>query len=342
MNRVRPLWLAAALLCVLLRSTVRADGPGILTGTVINGTAGGGSTEGLEVTLHSLQGQEQRDLRNTVADAGGTFQFTGLETGEDWVHLLRAPYEGVSYSSGLLSFAEGQTELSVELPVYETTTDGSRIVVERAHVFVTSLDDPLTLTELHVFRNPTDRTYVGTDTVDGRRYAARFLLPEGSYDLILDDGSLGGRFLSIAGGFVDTEPQWPGTTQVLFSYAVDCAGGWCDLSRPITHLTANLNLLVEDTGAAVESQALALQGTREAAGQSYLNYVGHGLAVGQRLDVRVGLPGAGPPLRPTPPVQAQSLRTQSLPWILLGTLLALLPLVYPFWRHRVQAMTGKE
>jgi hypothetical protein len=325
------------LLFALWPLSVRSDGPGVLTGTVINGTAGGGSTEGLELTLRSFQGQEERDLRTTTTDAGGAFQFSGLETGEDWVHLVRAPYEGVSYSSGVLSFAGGQTELSVEVPVYETTTDNSSIVVEREHIFVTSLEDRLTLTEMYVFRNPTDRTYVGEDTVDGRRYTASILLPQGSYDLILDDGSLGARFLSIDGGFVDTEPQWPGTTQVLFSYALDCAGGWCDLSRPITHPTANLNLLLEDTGASVESQVLSLQGTREAAGQSYLNYVGHGLAAGERFDLRVRLSGAAPSPRPVQPMQ-----TQSLPWILLGTVLVVLPLIYPFWRQRVQATAGKK
>lgn len=337
MNRIRYLGLALMLVFVLFSPPARADGPGILTGTVVNGTAGSGSTEGLEVTLHSFQGQEERDTRTTVTDAGGAFRFEGLETGEDWVHLVRAPYEGVSYSSGLLSFTDDQSELSVEVPVYEATTDNSSIVVERAHIFVTSLEGRLTLTELYVFQNPIDRTYIGKDTVDGQRYTARILLPQGSYDLILDDGSLGARFLSIDGGFVDTEPQWPGTTQVLFSYALDCANGWCDLSRTVTHPTANLNLLVEDTGASVESQILSLQGTRESAGQSYLNYAGHGLAAGERLDLRIRLSGAAPSPRPAQPV-----RTQSLPWILLGTILVILPLAYPFWRQRVQATAGKK
>jgi hypothetical protein len=334
---MKAIWLAVALLCVLLASPLRADGTGILIGTVINGTAGGGSTEGVEVTLRSFQGQEEREQRTTATDADGAFRFEGLETGEDWVYLVRVPYEGVSYSGGLLSFAEGQAELSAEVPVYETTTENSSIVVERAHIFVTSLEDRLTMTELYVFRNPTDRTYVGTDTVDGRRYTARILLPQGGYDLALDDGSLGGRFLSIDGGFVDTEPQWPGTTQVLFSYAVDCAVGWCDLSRPVTHLTTNLNLLVEDVGATIESRVLALQGTRQAEGQTYLNYVGHGLAPGEQIDVRVRFPGAVEAARSSP-----SVRTQSLPWILLGTILAGLPLVYPFWRQRIRTMARKD
>jgi hypothetical protein len=337
MSRMRLAWFALALACVLFPWPVLAQGAGVLTGTVINGTAGGGSTGGLQVTLRSFQGQEEREQRTTVTDAGGSFRFEGLETGGDWVYLIRVPYEGVSYSGGMLSFAQDQAEVTVEVPVYETTTDSSEITVERAHLFVGSAEDGLTATELYVFQNPTDRTYVGADEVDGQPWTAQFLLPEGSHDLAFDDGSLNGRFRLIDGGFVDTEPQWPGTTQVLFSYAVDSVDGWCDLSRTLMHPTVDLNVLIEEAGATVESRTLALEGTRDAEGRTYLNYVAHGLDAGEQLDLRVRLPGG------TQPVQhVQVVRTQSLPWILLGTVLAGLPLIYPFWRQRIRASAGKD
>ena len=338
MSRMRLAWSVPLLLCALLPWPVRAEGAGVLTGTVVNGTAGGGSTEGLEVVLRAFQGQEQRtERRTTVTDTDGAFRFEGLETGEDWAYLVRVTYRGVSYSSGLLSFAEGQGELSAEVPVYETTTDSTQTTVERAHIFLSFLEDRLTATELYVFQNPTDRTYVGIDEVDGRRWTAKFLLPEGGQDLALDDGTLGGRFLSIDGGFVDTEPQWPGTTQVLFSYTVDCPGGWCDLSRRLMQPTANLNVLVEEVGATVESQDLAIEGKREAEGRAYLNYVARAVGAGEQIDLRVRLPGEAQPVR-----SAQPVRMQSLPWILLGTVLAVFPLIYPFWRQRVQAAARKE
>ena len=337
MRETRYAWLVVTLLCAMLSSPVHADGSGALSGRVVNGTAGGDAVGDLEVVLRSFEDQEEREQRTAVTDADGGFRFEALETGENWVYLVRVLYGGVSYSGGMLSFAEGQAELSVEVPVYETTTEDSPIVVERAHIFLTVLEDRLSMTELYVFRNSADRTYIGTDEVDGRRYTAKFLLPEGSYDLILDDGSLGGRFAAIDGGFVDTEPQWPGTTQVLFSYAVDCARGWCDLTREVAHATANLNLLIEDVGATVESQDLISQGVRETEGQTYVNYVGRGLAAGEELDLRVRLPGGVQPVR-----SAQPMRTQSLPRILLGTVLVALPLIYPFWRQRVQATASKE
>lgn len=341
MSRMRLAWSVVLLLCALLPWPVLAQGAGVLTGTVVNGTAGGGSTEGLEVVLRAFQGQEQSERRaeqrTTVTDTDGAFRFEGLETGEDWVYLVRVTYSGVSYSSGLLSFAEGQGELSAEVPVYETTTDSAQTTVERAHIFLSFLEDRLTATELYVFQNPTDRTYVGIDEVDGRRWTAKFLLPEDSQDLVLDDGTLGARFLSIDGGFVDTEPQWPGTTQVLFSYAVDCPGGWCDLSRRLMQPTVNLNVLVEEVGATVESQDLTLEGRREAEGRAYLNYVAHALGAGEQIGLRIRLSGGAQAVR-----SAQPVRMQSLPWILLGTVLAVFPLIYPFWRQRVQAAARVE
>jgi hypothetical protein len=337
MRRLMPIWLAAALLCAWLPLPVHAQGTGVLTGTVVNGTAGGGSTEGLEVTLRSFQGQEEREPRTAVTDAGGAFRFEGLEAGEDWVYLARVVYEGVVYSGGMVSFEQDQAEVSVEVPVYESTTDGSQITVARAHLFLTFTETGVTATELYVFQNPADRTYVGVDGGDGQRWTAKFLLPKESHDLIFDDGSLNARFWLIDGGFVDTEPQWPGTTQVLFSYSVDSVGGVVDLSRTLAHSTADLNVLVEQTEATVESQDLALEGTRQAEGQTYLNYVAHGLDAGQQLDLRVRLPAGGGAVRPVQPV-----RTQALPWILLGSVLAGLPLVYPFWRRRIEASARKD
>jgi hypothetical protein len=196
------------------------------------------------------------------------------------------------------------------------------------------------VTELYVFGNPTDRTYIGSEEIDGRRWTSRFVLPQDSRELTLDDGSLGGRFLLAPGGFVDTEPHWPGTTSVLFSYELDCRGGECSLSRELTHPISNLNVLVPDTGASVASSRLSFEGRQDAQGTSFLNYVGRNLAPGQELDLRVRLPGSVPGAA-AQPAAAQGGRASALPWIILGTVLAVLALVYPFWRRRIEATARK-
>lgn len=322
------------LLCLISLGAipVLAQQTGTIAGQVLNGTDGGDTPQDLEVVLRVFQDQAEQEPLTTTADAQGRFRFENLEVDSNWLYLLRVSYEDVIYSSSMLSFEPDQSELTPEIVVYETSTANDAISVGRAHIFVDASETSLSVTELYVFVNPTDRTYTGSQEVEGRRWTSRFVLPQGSRDLTLSDGALGARFLSTEDGFVDTEPQWPGSTSVLFNYTVDCPAGNCDLARQITHPVTDLNVLVAESGVQVESDALTLEGTQQAEGQSYLNYVAHDLVPGQRLDLSVRLV-------PDAPAVATTSRgdTQVLPWIILGTVIAALVLVYPFWRQRVQA-----
>jgi len=95
--------------------------------------------------------------------------------------------------------------------------------------------------------------------------------------------------------------------------------------------------LIPDTGAMVASAQLALAGKQEAQGNSFLNYVSRDLASGQELDLRVRLPGAL-----SQPAVSQGGRASALPWIILGTVLVGLALVYPFWRRRIEAAAREQ
>jgi hypothetical protein len=326
------------MLCLLALTPVTslAAGEGVIQGLVVNGTAGGGSVEGLEVTLRVFQDTSEAESLTTTTDAEGQFRFQGLETGSDWAYLVRVGYQEVVYSQGMLSFQTGQSELAVEVAVYETTTDDSDIYIERAHLLVAVTDVGLEVTELYVFGNLTDRTYVGMDDIGGRLWTSRFVLPLGSSDLALDDGTLGGRFLATEDGFVDTEPHWPGSTRVLFSYVMACPSGTCDLARELVHPISDLNMLIADAGVTVDSKQLVFQGKRDAQGQPYLNYVASDLASGKVLDLRVRLPGAA-----STGMLSPRKGTQALPWIILGAVLTGLVLIYPFWRKRIEAAARK-
>jgi len=164
-------------------------------------------------------------------------------------------------------------------------------------------------------------------------------VPAASRDLALEDGVLGGRFMVLEEGFVDTEPYWPGTTSVLFSYRLDCPRGVCDLSRPVWQPIADLNVLLPDTGATLTGSA-ALNGRRDAEGVSYLNYTAQGLQAGERLNLRLALPGAADasPMDTNAGLAA----APALPWMILITVLAVLPLAYPFWRQHIQSSARQD
>jgi hypothetical protein len=333
------LWSVVGLCLLFVSPTLAlAQGNGIIQGRVVNGTAGGSLPEGLEIALRPFNGQNEAEPLVATADAEGGFRFEGLETSSEWRYLTQVPYQDVLYSQGPLSFELGESELVTEMPVYETTTDDEDIFVERAHALIDvsggELGQPASLlvTELHVFFNPGDRTFVGREEVQGRRAVSRFLLPQDSYDWTFDDGTLGGRFLATDGGFVDTEPLWPGTTSVMFRYTLDCRASDCSLVKDVTHPISNLNLLIPDTGVRVESSQLAFAGKVDAEGQDHLNYVGRDLAPGERLELNVRLDQTG-----LAPLASPRGSSSALPWIILGGVLTALVLVYPFWRQHVRA-----
>jgi hypothetical protein len=227
------------------------------------------------------------------------------------------------------------------LPIYETTTDDAGIAVERAHLLITVQDESLSVGELQVFANPGDRTYIGKQELEGRRWTSRFALPEDASGLTFEDGSLGGRFLSTENGFVDTEPLWPGRTSVMFRYVIPCSKGDCRLVQEITYPVSSLNVLIPDTGVTIEGKGLQLQGQVPSEGQSYLNYVAGDLQAGQKLDLTVHLSGSG---SNSGTVGGATTRNSSglWPWLLLGLVITALALGYPFWRQRLVSAQGLQ
>jgi hypothetical protein len=195
------------------------------------------------------------------------------------------------------------------------------------------------VTELYVLLNPGDRTYIGQQELQGRRWTSSYQLPAGARDVAFEDGAWGGRFLQVEGGLVDTEPLWPGQTTVIFAYSVDCPSGLCDLGRTLHQRVSNLNVLVPDTGATVTSTTLAAQGTMQAQGRSYLNFAASDLAPGTGLDLYIALADRTPSSLPSIPTTGDH---SGLPWIILGSVVAVLFLGYPFWRQRVQSQVLRD
>ena len=79
-----------ALFAVALPVTVAADGPGVVTGVVINGTSGSTVPAELPVTLTKYVAGIAVETFNTAADEIGKFGFEGLETDSQIVYQVRS------------------------------------------------------------------------------------------------------------------------------------------------------------------------------------------------------------------------------------------------------------
>jgi hypothetical protein len=250
-----------------------SPGAGVLAGRVINGTSGGPQIgAGVAVTLHIFQADTEQASLETVTDAAGEFRFSGLDTNPDLEYWPEANYLGVAYSNDAPGqFAAGGTSLNTDLTVYETTEDDTAITLDSAHFIMESFGQVLRISEIHLYGNSGDRTYVGHSDDAGQRTTLFIPLPEGAVGLAFDQEAAADRFIEVDGGILDTEPVQPGqeTALAYFSYHLVVSGDRVPLERRFAYPVTTLNILVAQPGLALTSDQLQNMGPQSFQGRDY-------------------------------------------------------------------------
>lgn len=286
----------------------QAQGAGVLEGQVVNGTADGPEIgAGLPVALHLFQGEAEVNALETTTDAQGRFRFEGLDTDPSLEYWLDVTYLDVVYSlPDPYQFAANQSALQATATVYETTEDDRAISLSSVHIIAESFGQALRISEIHLFDNPGDRTYVGRVREDGQRGTLEIPLPEGAVGLALEDGSANERFVEVPDGWLDTEPVLPGREGSLafFSYHLMVGGDRVPVERRFAYPVSELNILAAQPGLSLTSAQLQALGIEQFQGQTYerwgatmlpanepviLNLLPQGDAAGM-----TGMPGGAP------------------------------------------------
>jgi len=135
---------------------------GAINGQVINGTEGGGSVAGIEVTLITYINDVISETRTTKTDKEGKFQFDNVATEHEYLVSVR--YVEVDYYYPVV-FDPGETTAYVEIGVCDTTTSDQAIRIGLAHTIINIEEESLQVTEVFWLVNDGDRTYTGTDGV---------------------------------------------------------------------------------------------------------------------------------------------------------------------------------
>jgi mono/diheme cytochrome c family protein len=314
-------------------------GSGVISGTVTNGTTNQPLANALvDLGIFDSTSQSQVDSRTATTDAAGFFKLTELPTDPTLIYAAQVEYPtGIPNGSGALQFAAGQTGLDMPIAVYETTKDAAGIRADRVHYIIEFDAGQLLVAELMMFSLDGKRSYVG----DGAG-TLRFTLPVNAENLEISDGEVGGRYVPITNGFVDTLPLPPGqgVRQVLFRYTVPFAGDTLDLVRTIPYPATNVNALVTDVGAQVTSQQLANQGVRQTQNGNFINLTGQNIAANQPVTLRfTGLSkaaAASAAIAAGEPVKASGGTDRAVLFILAGVagLGAMLLAAWPLLRKR--------
>ncbi len=332
-------------------------GSGALNGRVVQGTADGAPVEGVEVVLEGFVDFEPVVAFTATVGTDGTFSFANLGTDPSVVYFASATLEGISYSSPILMFGEGQSSLETTVNVYAPSDDDSGISIERAHWIVDSQPGALIVGQIYAYSNSSDRAFTGRK-IEGVDMPVTVALsvPPGAVEISLENGALGERFQQVGHIIYDTAPVVPGseTRQVIVRYALPYDGTTTEFVGSLTYPAKSLNLLVSELpGMKVEVTGLTSMGPQDIQGEVYQMWQSENVAPDQNVSAQLsGLLEAG---ELDPRAAQSSDGTQSpvasarvpqlegwMPWALGGVLvLALAGLSVWAWRARL-TQTGDE
>jgi|DewCreStandDraft_3_1066083.scaffolds.fasta_scaffold05994_2 hypothetical protein len=322
---MRLLWVLLSLLVLPLATLPAEAATGTIQGRVVNRTGGTKPVANLPVTLTSSVNEAEGQKITTTTDAAGRFAFKGVSADPGRSYVLQVRYKGGEYESPRISFKGNETVKTLEMVVYEPTTDPSVVRAGMHHIIVEVQEGTLQIVELVVLVNETDRTYIGATALpDGRRETLRFSLPGGAKEVQYLDGLMECCVLLKGNTLIDTMDVKPGTRQIAYGYTLPFSGSRISLERPLDVRTDSLEFLVPDIGVTVQSTQLASKGVLETSSGRYLRYSGVRLKPGDRITITL----EGLPARP------RSLRALAFALILafLGAVLT-----YPLLRRRSQA-----
>ena len=310
------------------------EGNGVISGRVQNGTAGGGPVGSLTVTLRHFAGMQLAEERQTQTGPDGSFRFDGLPTSPQDAYLVVVRYAGVDYVSGMVQLHQ-QPEQTVDLTVYETTTDPSTVRIASRSLVIAGASPELRavdIMDILIVENSGDRTYLG----DRSGVVLSIPLPRGAQEIRPQPGFDYGQPRLEDGVLLTTGPLPPGSQTVVLSYTVPYEGTRATLSIGTAMPTNTLRALVRDGTYRLSSRSLIDTGTVEVSGVTYRVLVVDAPVVGDMHVVQVsGLPRTGLLFNlPTGPIIALAVG-------LAGLIAAAVLTVIVLRRRRVGTETGR-
>ncbi|HRW03959.1 MAG TPA: c-type cytochrome [Caldilineaceae bacterium] len=248
-------------------------GSGVISGTVVQGTAGGAAVVGLTAALEAYMSFTPVAVFTTPVDSQGGFVFTDVSTTPGIDYLVSVASEGIRYSSPILRFTAEQSALETQVAIYGTTDDPAGIHINSVHWIVDPQPGAVVVGEVYSLGNGGDRSYVGT-TVDGveEPVTVAMRVPADAQELSFENGALGGRFQQVGDRVYDTTPVVPGqsTRQIIMRYVLPHNGTSLDVRQDFLYPVDQMTVLVTELPQLdVTIPGFSLASREELQGQTY-------------------------------------------------------------------------
>lgn len=249
---------------------------------LINGS-GGDVPSGAPVTLYGFDNMQNTYSDTLTTGANGVYVFPNVVMPSGRAFLAGVTYANATYGSDIAVVDPNTPDLSLDITIYDNSTDASALTTDRAHLlFDFSSPDFVQVVEVFIISNPTTQTIVAP--AEGGAVVT-FPLPKGYTNLEFQDGSLGSRYLEVSQGFADTTSVNPGQGQyqVIFAYRLPY-NRKLEFVQPMFLPTSAVVVLVPDNGVKVTSSMLKDGGTRDYQNTTYRMYNGENLIAGSSLE----------------------------------------------------------
>lgn len=257
---------------------------GILTGQVIN-AATGQPVGNVEIALHAFQNNTQLETISATADESGNYRFENLLTDHSVMYVVEGLYQDVGYVSqepGM--FVPDSNETSVNLEVYDTTTNGDAINITQMHYLLSFSPGAVNVLQILIVGNGGDKTFVGAN---GQTFP--IALPENATNVNFQNDPNGDRFTQTDSGYADTEPIVPGEEALTIAtmYDIPFNGDTATINLPLTADTNTVDVLMNQQGATLESPNVSFIDNRDFQGNSFAMFNGTGYRAGDTISLQL-------------------------------------------------------
>lgn len=238
---------------------------GRLTVTVTNRTTGQ-PLSGQAITLQRHLGDQPVTELQGLTDHAGRFAFVSLPI--DSAHYVATTrYLGVEYQSEPISLQDSVAIRDIRLDVYHTTTRDDQILVEAHHLIIDTKPETLDITEILVFHNNGNETFVSaSDSATGAKQGITLSVPPN----VIQFQPMTTGIEETAQAPIYTQPIPPGPAQVVYAYSVDRKSMNNVLTSRIVYDTGRVQVLITPSDLAVTSASLTNNGIRRVGGKDYL------------------------------------------------------------------------
>jgi hypothetical protein len=266
---------------------------GTISGILVNKTASStSSVTDQALNLEIYQGSSRVDSRTTLSDSMGKFVFDGLSTDSSNTYQVTTVYQTAGYFSDPIQFADGETEKTLEMDVYDTTSSSTGISVMMAYVILHFENNTLSVKEDYLVANTGDRAFTGQSLAanGGNLTTLNFTLPAGAANFQTIFG-LDLYNLTAGNQVYSSEPVTPAGSEISYAYTLPCDAAGYNFILKMNYKVGRLDFLTSDAGMKISGSEISQQDSLTISNLNFQDYSMTNLEAGTVITARLSFGG---------------------------------------------------